>query len=127
MAEPVKMPDLYDYNQPRIEEYHSGDGKWSGADKSLATLYLIMQALDYNQTRSFLRRPEQFEEGNPLLGKHPSQAKLAGANILTAAGVLKLADKLPPAYRKILLGGATAVEGQMVNAGHRVGVDAVRY
>ncbi len=123
----VKDEKLFDYT-PKDQGYHS-DNSWSNTDKSLETAYLILQALDYNTTRQFLRHPKNFSETNTLIGKHPSQEKLAAANLLTALSHLYIADKLPNPYKKIFQTISIGIEGNAVKNNLSLGpeVDLVRW
>ncbi len=126
MPEFTKDERLFDYT-PRDQGYHS-DNQWSGTDKALETAYLIAQALDYNTTRQFLRHPEKYYEENPLLGMHPSQSKLAAANLLTALGHLYIANKLPPSWRKLFQAGSFGIEASMAKNNLDLGpeIDLIR-
>jgi hypothetical protein len=91
-------------------------------------LALALTAVDASQTEYLTRhyQPCQGHEGryeeNPLLGRHPSQIKVAawfGAN----AGALMVANQyLPPAYSKALNYVWIGAEGATVAHNLRVGV-----
>lgn len=52
------------------------------------TLYVGLQTAtvaDYLQTRSISKMPERFREGNPLLGDHPSMARVNGVFLARVA------------------------------------------
>lgn len=121
----VKDDRLFDYSR-KDEGYHSGK-EWSGTDKALTSLALALQAMDYNSTRVGQRNPGKYVEENPLLGRHPSQAKLAGVTLATMLANLYIANKLPSSWRKLFETGWAGVEGSMVKHNMDNGLDVVRW
>jgi len=48
----------------------------SKGDEIREATWLVLHAVDYKQTQYAMERPDEFEELNPLLGKHPSEGRL---------------------------------------------------
>lgn len=73
--------------------------KWTNANIGLEIAFVSLATLDIYQTREFLTYP-QIRERNPVLGKHPSRAKvlvLGSAAILAHAAIAEL---LPRGWRE---------------------------
>jgi len=45
---------------------------WSKLDVAFETAYVIVTVIDWGQTLDIAKRPNQYSEINPFLGKHPS-------------------------------------------------------
>lgn len=84
-------------------------GQWTTEDRMAGVTALTFTVIDWGQTR-YIAEHQQFYEINPILGMHPSMAKvntyfagaLIGGTILTFA--------LPEKDRKWFLGGVTVLE-----------------
>jgi len=73
--------------------------EWTRSDTAHEVAFAAVTAIDYAQTRRFLADGTDYE-GNPLLGTHPSRAKLrtmVGAAVLAHAAVARV---LPRPYRR---------------------------
>ena len=85
------------------------------------TLYgtsIGLLAVDWGQTRSIVRHPERWGEGNPALGPHPTFTQV---DTYFPAWILGTAVSYPfikPEYRPYVYGLITALEGYCV--GHNV-------
>ena len=121
----VKMPELFDYNQPRIEEYHS-PREWKGTDKALEGVFLALLAADRAQTLQASKRRD-LEEANPILGLHPSKGKINGYFGAAALAHMGLAHLLPEPYRNLFQGVTIGIEQQPVRNNYKLGLDAIRW
>lgn len=105
LGEFIKVPELFDYNQPRIEEYHTP--RLSKKDKSLIAIFELLNAADWTQTRQIARQPEQFSEAGSarmFLGKKPSKGRVNSLFAIEALGYPWLVNE---------------IDGWNVNAGDR--------
>jgi hypothetical protein len=95
---------------------------WDSTDRVLGVTALGASVIDWGQARSIAKHPAQFEEANPILGKHPSREKVDAYFIGVIGGGYLVADMLSPGYRKLLLGGAVIVEISAVRHNRSIGV-----
>lgn len=104
---------------PRIEA--PDPKRWTKADTALQAAFTAATLADWAQTQSFLHDGSGLEEANPLLGKHPSTARLAasvGGALLGHALVSRL---LPNPWRRAWQLGGLGVELGVVGLNHRDG------
>ena len=91
-------------------------------------LALALTAADASQTEYLTRhyQPCAGKEGryeeNPILGRHPSQLKVAGWFAANAGALVVANDLLPPTYAKALNYVWIGAEGATVAHNLRVGV-----
>lgn len=85
--------------EPEIPVKESPSARKNSLAPWLEGLFLASTLQDWAQTSKFLRDPEHFEEGNPLLGKHPSQAKMTGFGVLADAAQYAGYKALPDDYK----------------------------
>ena len=84
--------------------------KWSGWDKTCGIFCLGGRTMDMVSTEYALNNPNNYEL-NPVLGKHPSDTKLAVYGAATTCFVLILADQVGKYSTKLrktilIIGGA---------------------
>jgi hypothetical protein len=95
---------------------------WTALDYSLAGGAVTLMALDWAQTRYGARNPSRYAERNPMMGEHPSSAKVdryfTAASLLTAGVALVL----PATQRRLFLGSVIVVETSVVFSNHQIGV-----
>jgi hypothetical protein len=95
---------------------------WTALDYSLAGGAATMMALDWAQTRYASRYPSRYSERNPVMGEHPSTAKVdqyfAIASLLMA-GVTYI---LPRTERRLFLSGVIVVETSAVVNNYQIGI-----
>ena len=83
---------------------------------------LALTAADASQTEYIARHPTEHCEYNPLLGRHPTQAKV-GAYFAASASALLLANQLLPAKQAQALNWVwVGAEGSVVAHNLRVGI-----
>ena len=95
---------------------------WTTLDYSLAAGAATMMALDWAQTRYGARNPSRYAERNPVMGEHPSTAKVD--RYFTAASLLMagVTYALPRTQRRLFLAGVLVVETSVVFSNHQIGV-----
>lgn len=98
--------------------------KWDTADKTLATVAVLAAVVDWRQTRVIAANPDKYEEKNPVMGSHPSKAKVDLIFGLQVAANLAIAHVLPSNYRKMWLGAGIALSVYCIanNVGIGVGI-----
>lgn len=82
---------------------------WTHTDSWLLAGAETLLAVDWAQSKVFLHRPN-VHETNPLLGRHPGDARLATYMATVMIAVPIAACWLPPIPRKLLLGGVIDLE-----------------
>ncbi len=130
MPEYKKIPELYDYDNQKIEEYHSS--KMSKKDIAAATLYEALNAADWVQTKQIARQPEKYSEDKfpgsaGIIGKHPSNEKLAAWHLAKAIGQPYIASKLEEPYKTLFQMLSIGIVGNAVRNNKSVGLDVVRW
>jgi hypothetical protein len=87
--------------------------EWSATDRALLVSAYAAELADYGLTMDIKRHPG-LRELNPILGAHPSDAKVTVYFAGAAAATWALASALPPVYRAAYLGGVVVVECAIV-------------
>lgn len=99
----------------REPEKNEGEGWFSkptAAELAVQGMFLALGLTDWGQTTNFTQhKKRQYEEVNPILGKHPSRAKVNTLIPLGLAAHTLSAYALPRPYRHILQGLGLAGEG----------------
>ncbi|MGB8408714.1 MAG: hypothetical protein WCE58_02235 [Gallionella sp.] len=98
--------------------------EWTTGDTYRETTYLTFLAIDWAQTRGFLREPQRYSERNPLLGAHPEQSHLDAAIILTGTVHYLFAKTLPEKYRATFQYISIGVEVGAVAHNYSIGISA---
>ena len=95
---------------------------WTALDYSLAGGAAAMMALDWAQTRYAARHPSHYSERNPMMGEHPSTAKVDQYFALASLLVAGVTYVLPRRERRLFLSGVLVVETSAVVSNYQVGV-----
>lgn len=95
---------------------------WSRNDIYREALYLSLLTIDCQQTRFGARHQERFEEGNPLLGKHPSVGKINNICVATGISHVLIAGLLPEKWRYAFQGFSIIIETGIVGTNYSAGV-----
>ena len=100
---------------------HAGDD-WDQTEKIMGSTLLAVTAVDMMQTITIAGHPDIWHEYNPILGRHPSKAKVYGYFLM--GGIIKynIIDALPHSWRKGVMGTLIAVEVGMVAHNYTVGI-----
>jgi hypothetical protein len=86
---------------------------WTASDTILEVTFVAVLAVDMSQTLWFTRHT-RLEESNPIMGTHPSTARILTYNAACAATHATIAYLLPKPYRTIWQATWIAVEAQSV-------------
>ena len=73
---------------------------WTKLDHTLQAAYTTTLIADWSQTLGIAEKPGGWE-ANPILGKHPSRAKINVYFTLSVASGYWLADQLTPPWRRV--------------------------
>ena len=95
---------------------------WTALDYSLAGGAATMMALDWAQTRHIARNPSRYSERNPIMGEHPSTAKVDQYFALASLLMAGAAYVMPRPERRLFLSGVIVVETSAVASNYRIGV-----
>ena len=74
--------------------------EWTYTDTLLEGTLYIVSSMDVSQTLTFGRNPKYIEM-NPILGKHPSKAKIIGYPIIGLITHTYISSKLDKPYREL--------------------------
>lgn len=89
-------------------------GGWDTQDTVMETTSLALLAADQHQTQQIASQPGEYYETNPILGSHPTHARVniyfAGWSILHPL----VACALPPKERALWQTGTIVLEGVVV-------------
>jgi hypothetical protein len=83
---------------------------WDTTDKVLGTAAVATIIVDWGQTRYIAKHPDQYDENNIILGKHPSVEKVNAYFVGYIASTLLIADWLSTPNRKLFLGVISVFE-----------------
>ena len=72
---------------------------WSEDDTRREIIYTSLLFIDYQQTLAIERHPE-LAEGNPLLGRHPSNTRISLHFLTMMTAQYYMVKELSPEYRK---------------------------
>lgn len=99
---------------------YAQSSEWSTLDKTLLAAAMTAQVIDWGQTRN-LANDRKFYEQNPLLGPHPSTARV---NNYFVAGlvVIPLVAHYFPEYRTAILASWLTVELVATGNNRRIGL-----
>lgn len=80
----------------------SAADEWTAADTAWEAAFVGAVFLDWQQTRWFLyeQRPHRYYEINPVIGKHPSSARLNAHVAAAVIGHAVVARILPASWRR---------------------------
>lgn len=93
---------------------------WTSGQKALAATAVALLATDYAQTRD-IKNYSDAHERNPILGRHPSDGRIAVYFVTATAGILTAAHMMPE-YRTTILGAVIAVEAVVILQNHQLGL-----
>lgn len=89
---------------------HAENREWTDNERGWAVAALVFTATDWVTTRNMTKRyNENYYEHNPLLGSHPTTAKVNQYFAITVPVMFLIADNLDE-YRRPFLMGLTGVE-----------------
>lgn len=94
---------------------------WEAHDKALFAGFGVLSVADAMQTAEIVDHPD-WDEGNPLLGRHPSDKRIVGYFLARAALYYVVADALPAGWRTAFLGLEFYWAVEQVYANHELGI-----
>ena len=83
--------------------------KWTPTEIVMGATFVTMMWIDAGQTKEFTKH-EGHQEGNPILGAHPSEGAINAYTALTSLSILTVSHFLPHKWRKVLLLGGIGVQ-----------------
>lgn len=78
---------------------HAADS-WTKEDTYREVIALTFRFIDYKTTLDIARNPDKYQEANPILGKHPSIARVNTWFLVTTIIHPIISSTLPKEYRK---------------------------
>jgi hypothetical protein len=94
---------------------------WSALDKSLLVAGATLHLLDWQQTRYISAHPHQYVELNPIIGTHPSQARVNQYMLATLVLFPLLANTFPE-YRTAILAVWVGSRAAVVHNNYLIGI-----
>ena len=98
--------------------------EWSTADKEREAAYLIVDSIDWAQTRNIARNPDRWYETNAALGRHPSIGSVNSYFIGMMLVHVGIVTALPSKYRSTFQFTSIAYEASYVAGNYRLGISA---
>mgnify|MGYP001606338565 CR=1 FL=1 len=89
-------------------------GEWTDEDTNWQLGYTALLIADCAQTRYGASHPKQFEEANPILGKHPSKGKIDNTCLAVGLGHFGISYILPKDFRRLWQFGSIVIEATVV-------------
>jgi hypothetical protein len=102
--------------QPQAPVSH----RWTPANVVVASSAAIGLLVDWAQTRQALRRG--WEEGNPVLGPHPTAVRLTAYNFVALQTVASVGAALPSRWRTLWYAAVTLVQTVSVTRNASLGL-----
>jgi hypothetical protein len=96
--------------------------EWSTRDKSLEATWQVLHFIDWRQTRTIAKNPDDCREMNPILGEHPSTTEVDIYMITGAILHPIVTHFLPEKYRPWWLGISIGMSGACVVNNFIVGI-----
>ncbi len=124
MTDYVRMPELFNYDQPQLVEYHTPENDWNNLSSLLEGVYLTLHGIDWAQTRYMSRNYGKLQrhEANPILGRQPHKDKIDAYFALTGLAHAIAASKLSSPYRELLQGLSIGMEYDPVRTNYNAGL-----
>jgi hypothetical protein len=98
--------------------------EWTSADSYREAAYLVVDAVDWVQTRNIARNPIYHHENNPILGRHPSVKQVDKYFAFEAIANFGIAYVLPKDWRAGLQYVSIGVEIDCVSHNHKLGISS---
>jgi len=94
---------------------------WSQEDTERETIFATLMVLDWRQTMDIARHSD-IEETNPVLGKHPNNARINTYFAASLAAQYLIAQALPAEYRRCWQNAGIVFEATVVGGNYRLGL-----
>ena len=95
---------------------------WSVADRNREIVFDVINAVDWAQTRYIAKHSNQFEELNPILGKHPSISQVNWYFLSETIGHSLVTYAIPARWRPFWQGMTIGVELETTVHNARIGI-----
>ncbi|MFA6903332.1 MAG: hypothetical protein WC236_09640 [Gallionellaceae bacterium] len=95
---------------------------WTRLDAEREVVYLIVDAMDWAQTRNIARNPDRWYETNAILGDHPSVDKVDAYFVGMALAHCAIAAALPADYRAAFQYATIGIEVGYVHRNLQLGI-----
>jgi hypothetical protein len=96
--------------------------QWNARDTVLEGAMLALLVVDWRQTRNIAAHPSLWEETNPILGAHPSAARVDAWFAASAVAHVAAAYVLPPRWRTPFQLLSISAEGLCVSRNFAIGI-----
>lgn len=96
--------------------------EWDTTERIMFGTFVGLQVIDAAQTHYAVHHPDQFRESNPILGDHPSDAKVIAFKAVAVGAVYWLVKDADPLTRKLALGFLDGFYIEIVNHNRSIGV-----
>jgi len=87
--------------------------EWTTEQKTIAAVGMTATVIDYGQTRYIASKP-YLHEYNPIMGRHPSNGRIAANFIIMPLLAYVIADNLSSEHRTMFLYTVSTIEVGMV-------------
>jgi hypothetical protein len=95
--------------------------EWTEKDTIRQSVFTIVDLMDWKQTQDIARHPN-LHETNPLLGSHPTNAKINEMLFFTYGVQIGIAYILPENYRAVWQYSSIAWEAIIVGKNRQIGL-----
>lgn len=95
---------------------------WKDTDTEWQAAYLLLHAVDWGQTRSIAKNPDDYYEVNPLIGRHPSLKRVDRYMAVSAVAHTAIAYVLPPQWRRHFQRVTLSVKAGLVDQNYSIGL-----
>ena len=95
---------------------------WTKEQIALQSAATAFTVVDWGQTLDIAKKPNEYIETNPVLGKHPSEGRVNTYFAIATLGQIAIAHILPDKWRKRWLGANIMVEGYFVQGNYKLGL-----
>jgi len=97
------------------------ENTWTKKDTAYQATFLILQTVDWLQTKEIARNPRYYEQ-NPILGKYPSQNAVDFYFLSTAIAHSAVAYLLPKEYRRVWQCVFIGISAHCVARNYHIGI-----
>ena len=106
--------------------YANAATNWTSADTARELAFDAASLVDMGQTHYIGDNPQHWQELNPILGSHPSSAKINEYFVGEMAGHYLISYLLPEEYRSYWQTGTLVLELGVVGRNYNLGI-GIRY
>ncbi len=96
--------------------------EWTKGDTARQLTYATLHAMDWSQSLHIARNPDQYQEANPLLGKHPTVGRVNSYMATSLLVHTSIAYALPKKYREAWQYVWIGFKAGLVYHNHSIGI-----